>query len=263
MATIRINDINLYYEQTGSGPDLILISGLSADHSMWDPKYLTDHFRVLTFDNRGAGQTDTPNTPYSMEGFMSDTVTLCHSLGIKKAHFVGHSMGGHIVQYIAANYPELVDKAIIACSEQKFSIISYLATKLQIDLRQYNIPQKTLIENYLPLLFSTHYLNHRENRDNFIRQTLDNPYPQSDQGYIAQVEAIRKHNTINLLPQIKSPTLVIGCDKDLLTPHEHSVFLQNHIPDAKLVTIKNCGHAPFIEKPHEFYKIIFKFLINI
>lgn len=262
MSTIRINDINLYYEQTGAGPDLILISGLSGDHSMWDPKYFTDYFRVLTFDNRGVGQTDTPNTPYSMEEFMNDTVTLCHSLGIKKAHFVGHSMGGHIVQYIAANYPELVDKAIIACSEQKFSIISYLATKLQIDLRQYNIHKKTLIENYLPLLFSTDYLSHSENRDNFIRLTLNNPYPQSDEGYIAQVEALRKHNTINLLPKIKSPTLVIGCDKDLLTPHVNSVFLQNHIPGAKLVTIKNCGHAPFIEKPHEFYKIIFRFLID-
>ncbi|WP_162264083.1 alpha/beta fold hydrolase [Legionella steigerwaltii] len=252
----------MYYEQTGSGPDLVFISGLSVDHTMWDLKYFTNDFRVLTFDNRGVGQTDTPDAPYSMEGFMKDTVSLCQTLGIKKAHFVGHSMGGHIVQYIAATYPELVDKAIIACSEHEFSIISYLATKLQIDLRQYHVPKKILIENYLPVLFSIDYLNLSENRDKFIQTTLNNPYPQTDKGYIAQVEAIRKHNTINLLPKIKSPTLVIGCDQDLLTPHENSIFLQNHIPGAKLITIKNCGHAPFIEKPDEFFNLILSFLKN-
>jgi pimeloyl-ACP methyl ester carboxylesterase len=104
------------------------------------------------------------------------------------------------------------------------------------------------------------YLNLSEHRDKFIQTILDNPYPQSDKGYIAQVEAIRKHNTTHLLPKIKSPTLVISCDQDLLTPPENSVFIQKHIPGAQLVTIKNCGHAPFIEKPDEFFKLMLHFL---
>ncbi len=92
----------------------------------------------------------------------------------------------------------------MACSEQEFSIISYLATKLQIELRHYSIPKKILIENYLPMLFSMDYLHRSADIDKFIKGILDNPYPQSDKGYIGKVEAIRKHNTINLLPKIKS-----------------------------------------------------------
>ncbi|WP_419420790.1 alpha/beta fold hydrolase [Legionella sp. D16C41] len=260
MPTLKVNNLNMYYEQTGKGPDVVFISGLSADHTMWDLTYFKDSFRVLTFDNRGAGQTDVPEVAYGMDAFIEDTVALCQELGIKKAHFVGHSMGGHIVQYLAANYRELVNKAVIACSEQVFSTISYLATNMQVALRQYNIPKKLLIENYLPVLFSMSYLKEQKNRDNFVQSVLNNPYPQTNKGYIGQVEAIRNHDTTHLLAKIKSPSLVIGCEEDLLTPYENSIFLANHIPHARLATIKNCGHAPFIENPNEFFKLIASFL---
>ena len=262
MPTLPANEINIYYEQSGHGPDLVLVSGLSVDHTMWNVNQFSDRFRVLVFDNRGVGQTDTPEGPYNMSMFVGDTIALCNALGIKKAHFVGHSMGGHIAQYLAAHYPDRINKLVLACSEQIFSTISYFATKIQIELRKYHIPRKILIENYLPVLFSSTFLEDKNRIEAYIHDSLNKLNPQSDKGFIAQVEALRTHDTKDLLSKIHCPTLVIGCENDLLTPLENSKLLAKHIANATLEVIRDCGHAPFIEKPEEFYKIIRDFLIE-
>lgn len=260
MSKRRIKDIQMYYEQEGTGPDLVFISGLSVDHAMWDVSRFSDAFRVLTFDNRGVGQTDIPDGPYSLEMLADDTIALCKDLGIEKAHFVGHSMGGHIAQIIGAQYPEMVHSLTIACSEQQLSTVSYLSTKVQVDLRQRNVPLLTLFECYLPLMFSLSFLEDRMRLVKYIAKTLINPPPQSDKGYILQVEALQKHDTRHLLADIVSPTLIIGCTDDLLTPYKHSEYLRDHIAHAKLVTIPQCGHLPFVEQPDLFFTAIRSFL---
>ena len=82
MPTIKINDIEMYYQQQGKGEDLVLIAGASADHTAWDPIYdeLTKHYRVLRFDNRGVGQTDAPSGPYSIPQMAEDTAGLMEAL---------------------------------------------------------------------------------------------------------------------------------------------------------------------------------------
>lgn len=260
MPKILINDLNLYYEQTGEGPDLVFVSGLSCDHAMWDVNQFKDRFRVLTFDNRGVGQSDVPEEPYKMKAFVDDTVALCHALRIKKAHFVGHSMGGHITQYIAAQHPHMVDKLVIACSEAQLSPIAYLATKSQVDLRYQNVPKRILIEVFLPVLFSIPFLADKKRVEKFIDFTLNTSYPQSDKGYIGQVEALDSHDTTHLLSKIKSPTFVLGCENDLITPKEGSEFLNSHIANSTLHIMRHCGHAPFMEHPKLFVKLILDFL---
>lgn len=256
-----VNGVNLYYEQVGNGPDLVFISGIACDRGIWNVNLFKDRFRVLTFDNRGVGQSDVPDKPYMMQAFADDTVALCKSLGIKKAHFVGHSMGGHIVQAIAAHHPDLVEKVVIACSEALLSPVSYWSIKLQIDLRKQNVSKRTLLENYMPVLFSLKFLENRDLIAQLIEMTLNNPYPQLDKGYIGQAEAIMAHDTRHLLSKIKCPTLVLGCEKDLLTPIENSEYLHKHISNSTLKVIQNCGHAPFIEVPDQFFKILMEYFL--
>ncbi|MDR3492254.1 MAG: alpha/beta hydrolase, partial [Gammaproteobacteria bacterium] len=100
-------------------------------------------------------------------------------------------------------------------------------TKLQVDMRHLNIPKTILIDSILPVLFSKSFLNHQENIDTFRQLTLMNPLPQSDKGYIAQVEALREHHTTHLLTKITCPTLIIGCEEDVLTPYEGSIVVRN------------------------------------
>lgn len=260
MPIAKVNGIEMYYEQSGEGPDLVLISGLSVDHSMWETKRFTSHYRVTVFDNRGVGQSSVPEGPYSIEQFADDAHALCISLGIEQADVVGHSMGGHITQQLAILYPKWVRSAVLANSEQVFSIISDLATRQQLALMEHPLPQELLVRNYLPTLFSSAFLKDELARENYVRAVLDYPYPTSYQGYREQVFALRGHDTRNALQKIECPTLVLGSDGDLLTPPENSRYLAAHIAKARLVMIPDCGHVPFIEKPDAFYQAILDFL---
>ncbi|QDP72323.1 alpha/beta fold hydrolase [Legionella israelensis] len=262
MPHIQLKDVNLYYEQQGEGPNLVMVAGLGVDHSMWNTEYFAKDFCVTVLDNRGAGQSSTPKGPWSMKVMAADVIALCDALGIKKAHFVGHSMGGHITQMIGALYPQYCDKLVIACSEQFFSIISRLATNQQIVLMNYNLPPRVLLQNYLPLLFSMDFLENEDKVNAFLDFMLDNPYAQSPEGYILQTEALRTHDSRPLLERIKAPSLILGCEDDLLTPLKNSQYLEKHISNATLKVIPNCGHAPFVEYPEMFNQMILDYLKN-
>lgn len=115
MPTIRVGDIDVYYEIHGDGPPLVLVGGLGVDLTVFAPftEQLARSFRVLTFDNRGAGRTDKPDVPYSIPMMADDTAGLMAALGLSRAHVVGVSMGGRIAMELAARYPSRVDRLVL------------------------------------------------------------------------------------------------------------------------------------------------------
>lgn len=127
MPFARVRDIEVYYEFHGDGTPLVMINGLSADHSTWGcqiPAY-SQKFRCLIFDNRGVGQTSKPVGPYTCRQFADDTAALMSTLGLTRDHLVGASMGGAIAQEFAINYPEKVISLPSYCSWAKSD--NYLA----------------------------------------------------------------------------------------------------------------------------------------
>ena len=111
----RVGDIDVYYEIHGQGPPLVFIGGLGVDLTVFEPftALLARSFRVITFDNRGAGRTDMPDIPYSIPMMAQDTVGLMDALGIARAHVVGVSMGGRIAIELAAGHPARVDRLVL------------------------------------------------------------------------------------------------------------------------------------------------------
>lgn len=110
MPTVKVNDINMYYEQHGEGEPLVLINGLGNDITVFMPIVLrlSQQYRVLAFDNRGAGRTDKPDIPYTIEMMAGDTAALMDAAGINQAHILGISMGGRIAMALALEHPEKV-----------------------------------------------------------------------------------------------------------------------------------------------------------
>ncbi len=133
MPNIRANNIELYYEENGpaDGPVILLVMGLGAQMIAWPDEFIhglvSKGYRVIHYDNRDVGLSQwmegakTPNlvwtmfkariglpvrVPYTLGDMAADGIGLLDALGIDKAHVVGASMGGMIVQLMAANYPE-------------------------------------------------------------------------------------------------------------------------------------------------------------
>ena len=118
MPKIKVNDIQMFYEVHGEGFPLIMIMGFTGNTSWWDPRWiqtLSEKFKVIAFDNRGAGRTDISDREYSIKLFAEDTAGLMNALGIPQANVLGISMGGMIAQELVLNYPEKVKKLVL-CS---------------------------------------------------------------------------------------------------------------------------------------------------
>ncbi len=120
MSTADVNGISINYRLEGEGTEtVVLVNGLADDLESWGyqtPALLDAGFRVLTFDNRGVGESDKPAGPYSTKLFAQDTKALVDSLGLSDFHLLGVSMGGMIVQEYALAYPGDIRSLIPACT---------------------------------------------------------------------------------------------------------------------------------------------------
>ena len=118
MPVVQANEIEIYYEEHGSGEPLLLIMGWGGNTATWNPQLegLAEQYRVIAFDNRGAGRTKAPDSPYTIPQMAADTAGLLHALGVPKAHVFGISMGGMVAQELALGYPELVGSLILGCT---------------------------------------------------------------------------------------------------------------------------------------------------
>jgi len=118
MPQLRSNGINLYYEEHGSGDPLLLIMGFTVSSVGWHWNIPTfaQEFRTIVFDNRGGGQSDKPDEPYTMTMFADDTAGVLDNLGIDQAHVFGISMGGMIAQEFALRHPQRVKTLVLGCT---------------------------------------------------------------------------------------------------------------------------------------------------
>lgn len=257
-----VNNIHIYYEQHGEGPDLVLIGGLSSDHQVWKStlRLLSKYFRVLIFDNRGAGRSDTPDYPYTTEMMAQDTLQLMAILNIKRAHVLGHSMGGRIAQKMALIAPENIHKCVIACSPARSNHVSSMIFAMREKLQNLGMSNEILAEYVMPFLFGEDFLKNQMLIKGFIQWTLQNEFPQSAIGYKQQLHAVKNHDAHDQFIHTEIPTLIIAGHEDILAPIASLEKLSTCLKNSTFISIPHCAHMPHVEKSREFVEIVLKFL---
>jgi pimeloyl-ACP methyl ester carboxylesterase len=253
-----VNDINMYYRVSGAGYPLVMIMGLAGNSDWWPDEFierLSQDYRVILIDNRGAGRTDAPDMEYSIPMMARDTVSLMGALGIDKAHVMGISMGGMIAQEIALLFPDAVDKLALGCTNcGPAHSVPATAETVQILAESITSPEKTL-----DLVFTPDFLkNSPEKVKAFVQSIAISPMPAKV--FFRQLGAIQAHDTFERLPQIKHNTLIITGDMDVLVPPQNSRILAEHIPAAQLITIPGGGHLFFNQYPGKVYTVLKEFL---
>jgi len=110
--------MKISWESTGTGAPLLLIQGLGYARWGWDPVVpaLAEHFRVVTFDNRGIGESDKPSGPYSARDMAADAAQVLDEAGVEHAHLLGASLGGMIAQELAVAAPDRVERLVLCCT---------------------------------------------------------------------------------------------------------------------------------------------------
>ncbi len=262
MPEVTAKDINLYYEIYGEGQPLIFIHGFSVDHSVFSGIYefFQDQYQVILLDNRGSGQSDCPDYPYTITMMVEDIIEFCRVMDFKACHFVGHSMGGMILQELAFRYPEKVLTATLCSTGVKIDTRYALAAQSRLPMLTADIPLRALIENGMGWTFSNHFLEQPGMIEKIINLRSANPFPITATGYKNQLNALLTFDSHLWVEKIKSRCLVIAGDEDIIVPELSIRKMAELIPTAHYVSIPEAGHAPFIEKPSDFNKILKNFL---
>lgn len=262
MPKITVNNANFYYELHGAGPSLILIAGYGGNGRSWMPivDALSQHFQVLIFDNRGVGQTTDDSAILTVEIMAQDVMALAEALNLEKPHIVGRSMGGTIVQYIAANYPDKIGKIGILVSSAKWRKATLMSIHALIRMSEQNVDPEICNEMELAWGFGNQFLLNDQSRKSLEQAAQNNPYTQSIADQKRQFNVLEKFDGIKELDKIKASTLIAYGTEDLLSLPQESKFLVSQIPHAKLVEFE-CGHIIVMEQTEKLAKELIEFLI--
>ncbi|MDG7042354.1 MAG: alpha/beta hydrolase [Nitrososphaerota archaeon] len=262
----KVGDIKIYYEVHGNGEPLVLIAGCGTDSSVWLPQAqeLSLRYHVITFDNRGTGRSDKPDTPYTMQMMAADVAGLLDSIGIEAAHILGYSMGGVIAQEFALTYPGRALTLILSCAYPAGApdVVLPEPQAMSLMFDPDTIARLTPVEwsgKLLGCMCSQEFLDrHPQLVNEFVDRQSKHPTPLH--GIMRQVEAMLSASTYDRLSRIKAPTLVLGGTADRVTPCENLRLLATKIPNSELVILENLGHGMFIEGTEQTNRVILTFL---
>ncbi len=263
MEYARVGDLNICYELRGEGHPLVMIMGLTANMDWWDPETveeLSRHYRVLTFDNRGAGRTETPEEgDITCAQMADDTAGLMNALGIERAHVVGVSMGGMIAQELVLKHPEKVEKLVLCVTFCGGKNTVQASREVYAVMMDSSGTVDDLIRRTLSIMFPEEWLeankSHFEDfRERFLRA------PCTAHNTVRQFVGTSKLDTYDRLPEIKSPTLVMCGAEDILIPPENSRIIAGRIPGARIKEYPGAGHGFQSQCREEFVKDLIEFL---
>jgi pimeloyl-ACP methyl ester carboxylesterase len=258
-ATTR--DIVTYYEEAGRGEPLLMIMGISGDLQGWALQVpeLSKHFRVITYDNRGAGRSSAPDRPYSIKQMAGDACALLDHLGIAKTHVLGFSMGGYVAQEFAIAHPERVNKLILLATAPSIDGFGRVLVRSLMDMRRSSMSREQFVRAMAPFLYSPELLDDEDRYERAILNSVSNPYSQSDVGFLRQAEAILDFDASDRIANVKSPALVVVGKDDILVPPRNSEKLAKLLPSATLKELSG-GHIGCIEYPAEYNGAFLEFL---
>jgi pimeloyl-ACP methyl ester carboxylesterase len=242
MPTARVKDIDMYYELHGSGTPLVHVGGLAGDARAWarQIQWLSQHFQVLCFDNRGTGRSGCPDQPYSTKLFAEDTLGLMDALGIKRAHLYGISMGGCIVQEAALAQPDRVISLTINCSFAKLDRYGNRICENLINVYRTQGAKEAARHMTLYCYTPSYFNSHKDEIDAKEQALGDANRP--DHAFLHSARACIEHDSRSRLGTLKVPTLVNCGDEDPWCSPACSEEIARLIPGAKLKLYPGSSH---------------------
>lgn len=241
MTRAALEGVELYYETSGPGPRLLLISGTGGDlrspPSVFDAPWAKD-FTITAYDQRGLGQSSVPPGPYSMADYADDAAGLLDVLAWEDALVMGISFGGMVAQELALRHGPRVRRLVLACTS---SGSQGGASHPLHDLA--DLPEDDKIARHLELADTRYDQAWREAKPDEwkalasmfrARATIGADEPGRAEGAARQLDARRRHDTWDRLDQITCPTFVCGGVYDGIAPPANAENLASGIPGAVL-----------------------------
>ena len=250
---VKAGDVELWVERRGEGPDVLLIAGLGDAAEAWQPQLdgLADRYRVTAFDNRGVGRSPLPDGTLSAATMADDAAALLHALEVPSAHVAGFSMGSAIAQELALRHPELVRSLVLVSTYARADALFRSMLDFWRWLPEVAPSERAFFEGFFTWVYTPRA--HAEGSvDQIVQEAMAFPHQQSIEGFQAQVDVCREHDTTDRLAEINAPTLVLAGEFDVILPPRFGQAVAAAIPNARFEVLPEEAHQPFQEIPEEF-----------
>jgi pimeloyl-ACP methyl ester carboxylesterase len=254
---VQTNGIRLAYEERGTGEPLVLIMGLGADGQVWDAhaKAYATAFRCFLVDNRGSGDSDKPEGPYTTAMMADDYAGLIRALGLGRVRVAGISMGGAIAQELALRHPDLVRSLVLVCTWAKFEPYAVSAFENLVKVRAVANPADfmELLQLWIwtPAWFNKNVAALKEGQAGTAEAVASGAWmPQH--AFAGQAAACNTHDTVGRLDQITVPTLLTIGTADIFTPPAYTDYLHQQIAGSTVITFPGWGHVHHWEDEERF-----------
>jgi pimeloyl-ACP methyl ester carboxylesterase len=236
---IEVEGTRVRYLEAGTGnpgPPLVMLHGYRAGADYWFPHplpALAREHHVIALDLPGYGYSG-GLAEYGLLAYAAFLSAFLDALGFKSVNLLGHSMGAQVAIAMAARQPDLVNKLVLVDSAGLPRVEPYW----QVPIRMLGDASARHVR-LLPLMMrlGARAVAGREG-----------------------LKMLQKEHVSNVLKSLTMPTLIVWGSRDRVIPLEHGALMARHIPNARLAVIRNAGHMPFYQKPHEFNRLVLAFL---
>jgi pimeloyl-ACP methyl ester carboxylesterase len=255
MIATAADGTRLHYIVEGSGPPLVLVGGKTStiEGAWWRfLPALAARVRVIAFDNRGAGASDKPDTPYSTLLMAEDALAVLRDVGETSAHWFGISMGGMILQQLALHHPDAVRSLILGAThcggERRPSVGADRPPVVEGPLRRYaNLYDARFIADHPDWV--------EADAKRFGKMPLH--------AIVRQDQAVTHHDVCDRLGEIRQPVLVLHGRQDRMVPLARGEELQRALPNARLRILDPAGHQFHSEQFQTVLRFVLDFVEEV
>jgi pimeloyl-ACP methyl ester carboxylesterase len=265
MPEAQVGDVKIHYTDIGEGDPLLLIMGFGMPGDAWlGVLPFLDGFHAIYFDNRGTGQSEKPEGPYTIPQMADDAAGILDHLKIERAHVYGVSMGGMIAQELVLRHPQKVRSLVLGCTmcggaHSRLGDQEVIDTLLEMVQGMGRTDPETWVDRQLPIVFPREWIAANPGiRDMLVMLAplLPPTPPETAQRAMA---GLFGWTTYDRLPRIKAPTLIIHGDQDLIIPVENATVLKERIPGSQLHIVKGAGHGYPAQDPVAVHQLVTDF----
>lgn len=263
MPTLKVTDIEIYYEEHGAGDPVILITGLGGVGASWGPQIplFAREFRTIVPDHRGTGRTTVSGDGYTIRQLASDMANLLRALKATPAHVVGASTGGAIGQLMALEHPDTVRSLVLVGTWGRTD--HYF--RRQFEVRKQILQQMghhAYVEASNLFLYAPGYIREQWDQFQAAEERMKANLPNVPAA-VKRIDMIIAHDVLDRVKDIRQPACIVVGAQDVCTPVYFSEELKRHMPGAEMVVIDGAGHFVHLEEPEAFFASVRRFLGQI
>jgi pimeloyl-ACP methyl ester carboxylesterase len=257
---LKSDDVNLFYEIKGEGPDVVMLHPYPSDHTFWSPmaQHLESRFRLVLPDLRGLGRSEAGQGVTTMTKLAEDLLRLCDTLKIGRAIFMGCSVGGYLLFEFWRRNRERVKTLVLMDTKAGADNDEGREGRMKTAEEILQKGPEWAFEQMMPRMLAPVTMSSRLDVVERAKATMR----QSGAAGMAAMQRgmAMRSDSIATLAEIDVPTLVLGGEDDAATPVSELELLARGIRGAELKIVSRAGHYAALEQPEEVGRVVREFL---